>query len=42
MQESPQDLGDDDFLPESNDDSSQKEGEMYMSSALRALMAKSV
>ena len=32
-------MDDDDFLP---DDSNQKEGEIYMSSALRALMTKSV
>lgn len=45
MQESPavpQDMDEYDFLPESNDGSNQKEGEIYMSSALRALMTKSV
>ncbi|KAF8636038.1 hypothetical protein AX15_000195 [Amanita polypyramis BW_CC] len=33
-------LDDDGFLPDSDDGSSQKEGEIYMSSALRALVAK--
>lgn len=38
----PPQMDDDVFLPESDDNPNQKEGDVYMSPALRALMAKSV